>query len=154
MNWRKGSLRLSSNLRSYAGCAASNKLVLQVPLIFFNTGAVPIVIENLRIKFEELPEDNKYLFFNAVSKSLASDEGRAFAKPFAVKSNDVVELVCEFQKENTSFKFEAKNYTFDMEMLEGCKAKWSTLKKYNLYIAENDLKTINSSYIAHDNQKI
>ena len=153
MNWRRGKIRLGSNLRSYAACASPNRLLIELPLIFFNTGAVPLVVENLRLYFPKITEENKYLFFNAVVAKLGTDENRCFAKPFSIHAGDVLEVICEFQNTSTSFKFEESDYEFEIHALLGHKEEWGTLKKYTINVRGNDLNTLNGRLITHDNQK-
>ena len=152
MNWRKGMIKLGSNLRSYAACATQKKLLIEVPLIFFNNGAVPLVIENLRLFFPKIPEKDKYLFFNATVSKLGTDDGRGFAKPFSVRGGDVIELICEFQNPSTSFAFEKDSYPFEIQALLGHEGDWVTLNKYVLNVRENQIKTLNERLITHDNQ--
>jgi len=154
MNWRKGEIRLGLNLRSYAACTSPNKLLIELPLIFFNTGAVPLVVENLRLHFPKIIEKNKYLFFNATVAKLGTDKDRGFAKPFSVHGGDVVEMICEFQNTSTSFEFEEGGYEFEIQALLGHKEKWITLKEYTINVSENELKSLNGKLITHDNQKI
>jgi|AntAceMinimDraft_16_1070373.scaffolds.fasta_scaffold09654_2 hypothetical protein len=154
MNWRKGKIRLGSNLRSYAARASQNKLLIELPLIFFNTGAVPLVVENLRLYFPKITEENKYLFFNATVVNLGTDEDRGFAKPFSIHGGDVMEMICEFQNTSTSFRFEEAEYEFKIQALLGHKEQWITLKKYIINARGNELKTLNERLITHDNQKM
>ena len=154
MNWRKGRIRLGSNLRSYAAYAGQNKLLIELPLIFFNTGAVPLVVENLRLHFPKITEENQYLFFNASVAKLGTDEDRGFAKPFSIHGGDVVEMICEFQNTSTSFKFEEGAYECKIQALLGHKDKWITLKEYTINTRGNELRTLNERLITHDNQKM
>lgn len=154
MNWRKGKICLGSNLRSYAARASQNKLLIELPLIFFNTGAVPLVVENLRLYFPKITEENKYLFFNATVAKLGTDEDRGFAKPFSIRGGDVMEMICEFQNTSTSFRFEKGEYEFKIQALLGHKEQWITLKEYTINARGNELKTLNERLITHDNQKM
>jgi hypothetical protein len=156
MNWRKGKIRLGSNLRSCAACASQNNLLIELPLIFFNTGAVPLVVENLRLHFPNITEENKCLFFNATVAKLGTDEDRGFAKPFSVRGGDVLEMICEFQNTSTSFKFEEGGYKFKIQTLllgHEHKEKWITLREYTINACGNEWKTLNHRLITHDNQK-
>lgn len=154
MNWRKGTIRLGSNLRSYAACASQNRLLIELPLIFFNTGAVPLVVENLRLHLPKITEENKYLFFNATVAKLGTDEDRGFAKPFSIRGGDVLEIICEFQNTSTSFKFEEGEYEFKIQALLGHKEDWLTLREYTINARGDELKTLNEKLITHDNQKM
>ena len=154
MNWRRGEIRLGSNLRSYAACASNNKLRIDLPLIFFNSGAVPLVVENLRLYFPKISEDDKYLSFTATVAKLGTDEGRAFARPFSIHGGDVVEMICEFHSTKTSFKFQEGEYKFEIQSLLGHKKEWETLNEYTIHVCANAIQTLNSALITHDNQKM
>lgn len=153
MNWRKGKILLNSNLRTYAACAKGNRLIIELPLIIHNTGAVPIVIENMRLYFPAIKEDKKYLFFNATVSKLGTDENRAFAKPFSISSGNVLELICEFQNTSTSFCFQKDDYNFEVQLLLGNTDNWKSIKTYTIHVHNHDVTTLNERFITHDNQK-
>jgi len=56
MNWRRGHLKVS-NVRTYAAHSSNGKVLVELPLIFYNTGALPILIENLRLNISSEGED-------------------------------------------------------------------------------------------------
>lgn len=152
MHWRKGKIKIGSNLRTYAACASNNKLMLEIPLIFFNTGPIPLVVENLRLYFPEIKESNKYLFFNATVEKIGTDKGRAFATPFCVPGGGIVSLICEFQNTETSFQFSSNTCSFSVEVLRGFSNKWVKLREFSINPNQKDLETLNNAFITHDNQ--
>lgn len=152
MNWRRGAIHLPRVLRSYSGCATGAKVLLDIPLVMFNSGAVPIVVENLRIRLRGSESNEERLFFNAVMLKLASDQGRAFARPFAVSGGGVTEFVAEFQSKGTSFEFREGEYWIAIDARVGHQDGWLELEDYRLVVQADDLKTLNSARIAHDNQ--
>ena len=93
MNWRPGSLTVG-NIRTYAAHAGSGKLLLAFPCIFFNPGALPTLVQNLRIVLPDHGGEEAPLFFNATVDELGRDTGRKFATSFAVRGGNVVELIC------------------------------------------------------------
>lgn len=153
MNWRKGKIELSSNLRTYAACANGNKLLIELPLILHNTGAIPLVVENMRLHLPAIKENEKHLFFNATVSKLGTDTDRAFAKPFSIHGGNVIELICEFQNTSTKFCFEEGDYNFEVQALLGNAGKWKTIKTYTIHVHGSDLQTLNDRLITHDNQK-
>src|SRR4030065_2147483 len=116
MNWRKGSLKIS-NIRTYAAVSSQNKLLIELPIIFFNPGALPVLVDNLRLIFPDRGGPHTALFFNATVEKLGTDEGRAFATPFAVHKGQALLKICEFQRPRSGFVFEPQNYEITIEAL-------------------------------------
>jgi hypothetical protein len=67
---------------------------LRFPLAFFNDGAVPLLVTDLRIDISEV---GRFPWVTTRSKLRpSSDDEHAFATPFAVGGRDTKELVVEF----------------------------------------------------------
>jgi hypothetical protein len=71
----------------------SGKIIMELPLVFFNQGATPIIVHSLRLHIEG---GGKPLVFNAVVDKIGTDEGRRFAAQFPVRQQEAVVLICEF----------------------------------------------------------
>lgn len=150
MNWRKGCLKVG-NIRTYAAVSASNKLVIELPILFFNSGALPIIVENLRLTFPDRGGSYSALYFNATVEKLATDQERAFATPFAVDKGQALIKICEFQRLRSGFEFKAGEYDIAIEALLNGASEWIVIKKFNLQVRESQIKALNSIFIAHDN---
>jgi len=83
MNWRRGKLYISRLKHCNVFCSES-KLYLEFPIVFFNSGALAIVVESLRLKFKHERQDSPAIHFNAIRLKFGSDEGRHFAVPFPI----------------------------------------------------------------------
>lgn len=151
MNWRKGSL-ITGNIRTYAAVSSGNTLLIELPLIFFNPGAMPILVENLRLVFPDYGGEATSLFFNATVEKLSKDEGRTFATPFPVHGGKAMLRICEFQRLRSGFTFEAQNYALELQALLDGVASWKTIKKFELKVKESQLKTLNSALVVQDNE--
>lgn len=84
---------------------SSPRVILRLPLVFFNDGAVPIVIQNIQLVFpDSSSEGNLHPFrFWATTERLTTKEdegktdiGRRLAYQFPVKGREAVAKICEF----------------------------------------------------------
>jgi len=116
MNWRKGSLEIG-NIRTYAAVSSINELLIEIPIIFFNPGALPVLTENLRLTFPDRGGPHTALHFNATVDKLGTEDGRAFATPFAVHKGQALLKICEFQRTRSGFQFEVQDYEIQIEAL-------------------------------------
>lgn len=151
MNWRKGNLKLG-NIRTYAAVAQGNKLIIELPIIFFNSGALPVLVENLRLIFPERGAESTALYFNAIVEKLATDQGRAFATPFAVHPGTAQLKICEFQRLRSGFAFSKGSYEICIQCLTSHEKNWKTIKRFHLKVREKQVEALNSIFTAHDNE--
>jgi hypothetical protein len=151
MNWRRGTLEIS-NIRTYAAVSTTNKLLIELPIIFFNPGALPVLVENLRLTFPDLGGPHTALHFNATVQKLGTDEGRAFATPFAVHKGQALLTICEFQRLRSGFEFKPQNYETAIEAMLGGNAEWKVIKTFQLKVRESQVKALNSVLVVHDNE--
>ena len=149
MNWRTGRLRVGMP-RSYAAFASANSLILEFPLVFFNDGPTPIVVENLRVIIldEALA---KPLSFTATVGKLGTDQNRALATQFPVKGREALLLICEFQRRSGNFTFEARGYKIDLQARLGGDGQWQSICRFPLDVTSQDLPALDQQFIAHDN---
>ncbi len=88
--------------RSYAVAAThgdSEKLQLRLPLVLYNDGATPIVVEQLRVAMlPEVAEDPSFTL-QAIHPALyGSNDNRQFATAFSVPGRTTLERTFEFQR--------------------------------------------------------
>ena len=118
--------------------------------MFFNYGATPVLVENLRLRLDGGGEP---LAFNAVADWMGSDVGRRFATQFPVRQREAVALVCQFQREGGGLLFEARRYAVTLEGLWGRRKRWRRLVGFDLNVTGADLPSINKQLIVRDNWK-
>jgi len=145
MNWRKGKLKVSY-LKHYGVDNSANKLLIELPLVFFNIGALPVVVESLRLILLDKNSKQIFLHFNAIRTELMKDEGRYFATPFSINRGDSKKLVCEFQKNPSEFSFEIGDYKLLLEGKLYSKNKWIVLRKFIITIPQNKLESLRTKY--------
>lgn len=106
---------VGNQILSYAACSSEDLdlLVIKLPLVFYNDGATPIIINNL--KLIQLSENNKDpIEFVATSKNIENDEERKFATNFYIPGRQVKRLICEFQRRPRHLNFEEKKCVFEL----------------------------------------
>ena len=151
MNWRRGDI-LIGDPRTFAACSSGALFIMEFPLVFYNAGPRPILIENLRLIFPHEGESSEPLFFNAVVKKLGKDEGREFATQFPLDGNTAIRKICEFQRRPANFVFEAREYKVELQASLNDRKEWETLKTFSLNIRPESVETLNSNtFITHEN---
>jgi hypothetical protein len=159
MNWRRGKLRVGAP-RSFAFHNGLEKFVVRFPLVFFNAGAVPIVVENLRLVFREHP--NRPLRFIATLKSIQLTSERTMATQFPVRSREAILLVCEFQRESEGGSFaivlEERNYDVELQARldtgERRSSEWARLINFQLRLDASIIEAGMSKMLIFDNMAV
>ena len=145
MNWRKGRLKVSL-VKHFAIHNSEKKLYIELPLVFFNTGAMPVIVESLRLFLIDRTGANKKLHFNAIRKELMESDGRYFATPFSVNKGDSKKIVCEFQKNPSEFTITNTTYTLMLEAKLYKSNKWEKIKTLYISIPKERLENIKTKY--------
>ena len=148
MNWRRGTLRVTSPA-TYAAFVSPEKLLVEFPFVLYNTGAIPIVVDDLRLQLPDL--SGPPLGFNATVDKIGTDQERAFAIAFAVHGREAKTVICEFQRNPGVAQFRKGDYRIVLEARLDGQTIWTTLHSFPLRITEQALKTIHHGLIVHDN---
>lgn len=162
MNWRPGKLKIGT-IRAFAAGKASegntdnkNVVVITLPLILWNSGASPLIVDDLRL----IPKNNNdapQLIFQAVDDKLTSSalekEGRIirnyFFLPVLIKPNEIIQANFVFQARDTDFDFQAQLYELSLEAKLSPKNDWKKLRQINLDFtrtSEMELFNLNALY--------
>lgn len=150
MNWRRGRIHVGPP-KSYVTMGSQDaKLTMKLPLVFFNSGAIPIVIQDLQLVFvgEKSPDP---LVFTATSPMLEKSEGRALAFQFPVRGREAASLICEFQRVPGNLLFDQQTYRLDLEAKLDKATKWKQIASFELHVSEKAMQFINRNSIAHNN---
>lgn len=149
MNWRKGKLHVGRPRSCAAVGATSGKMTVEVPLIFFNDGALPIVIQDLRLSFVK-GQLGPLLRFVATSKTLGTFDERSFATQLAVNGREAIHKNCEFTREPGQLDFQVGTYDFKVEAQLDSKDSWEQLCVFTLNVEEKHLPAINKNYLVYN----
>lgn len=96
MNWRRGNL-IVGEPRSYAAKGSQDDyLSIAIPLVFYNDGVAPIIVQNLRLLLNE--EADAPLSFIATFENLLGGE-RWLATQLPIRGREAIKLVCEFKRQ-------------------------------------------------------
>jgi len=150
MNWRKGTLHVGIP-RTYAAFAQKDgKMVLEFPLIFFNSGPIPVFVHNLRVVFQDEKPQRPLTFIATVNK-LGKDEGRSFATQFPVRGREAILLICEFHRTPGGIELHEGSYPLELQAILGNGSKWKRICRFPLNVSNRSAQLINKQFIVHDN---
>jgi hypothetical protein len=154
MNWHKGKIEVSTP-RTYAAIShpTENFLLIRLPLVFYNTGAATIIVQNLRLTLKQEDIKSPILYFNHIASEIDTPTQVTWARQFPVEGRKAVSIICEFlRKPKNNYNFHAGNCTAIIEGKFDNDANWKIVCKFIIPISENNLRTLNSNQIiAYDN---
>lgn len=151
-HWRTGNLRVGE-LRTYQAVADAAAMILIAPLVFFNDGPTPIIVNNLRLRFLHEPDAAPLAFQATVTLFNYEIESadRIFATPFPVSGREAVLKICEFQRKPPGWEFEAMEYRLALDAKIGIPAKWKQVASFPLVVNEESAKTMKTDLLIRDN---
>jgi len=153
MNWRVGKLQVSGP-RTYGAARTDETLLFRFPLVFFNDGPTPIVVQNLRVVFVGEPERHPLTFMATLEKlSFDPDQKRSMATPFPVRGREAFLLIYEFQGDEGGPEFEVKTYPIELRAKLNNNKDWRTIHEFPLNVGEKQVLSINGAGLRlHDNE--
>lgn len=156
MNWRRGKLRVGNIQHFAAGKSLEgnadekNVVVIKLPLILFNTGARPLVVESFRLVPKSIASLS-VLFFERVDDRLimtSLDDQQIkndyFFLPVLIKANEVVKDNFVFEARDSSFDFTQSRYMFNLEAQIAGRRGWRKVKAIELdFTKATDIELFN-----------
>ncbi|MFF0760599.1 hypothetical protein ACFYWH_11215 [Streptomyces sp. NPDC003737] len=149
LNARQGKLK-SYEPHSFAGVATQQLTVVRLPLVFYNTGPKPIVVQNLQLRFPDEPDSLLPLPWRNSWAQLrpVSEDHAAMPAVFAVEGRKAEQLFIEFGAPFPGFIPQARDYTIALEATLGHRKGWRPLLTFTLRMS-NMISP--SQYITYSN---
>lgn len=140
LNARRGRL-IPFEPHTYAAAVTLGRVRLRLPLVLYNTGAIPIIVQNLRLRFPGESDSAKPLAWVASRSQIKPelDEGHGFAAVFSVAGRTAHQMFPEFDAPSLGFTLEARDYPARIEAKLGHKKEWQPLLKF----------TFRAGHVAH-----
>jgi hypothetical protein len=132
LNVRRGRLKCFEP-HSFAAYISQDRIRIRFPLVFHNTGAVPIVIQNLRLRFldESRSAPLPWVASRAHIKPGDRDD-HAFPAVFSVAGRTTDQTFQEFGAPSLGFILGAKDYRVRLEAKLGHRKKWRRILDFTL----------------------
>jgi hypothetical protein len=153
MNWRPGKLEVTTP-RSFAlGRAAGREvLFVRIPMVFINSGARPLLVQNLRLIIQSIEEQDRPFEFNSVATSLDFNAPTTLATQFPLKSREALLQFGDFVRRPGTTVFHAGSHTAEIHILLGQSTAWRLWTQFQLIIPKDSVAEANTAdYIAFDN---
>ncbi|MET7664634.1 hypothetical protein ACWGDS_48540 [Streptomyces sp. NPDC055059] len=136
INARRGHLK-SWEPRSFAAIAHRSMARLRLPLVLHNTGAKPIVVQDLRLTFPDEPASHLPLLWMSSPSRLrpGPDEEPELPAGFAVGGREAQQLFIEFEAPFSGFVLEHRDYKVQLQIRVGHRKGWRPLLTFTLWAA-------------------
>ncbi|MFF3274847.1 hypothetical protein ACFYWU_28560 [Streptomyces chrestomyceticus] len=133
LNARQGRLK-AYEPHSFAAAVTSEKTLIRVPLILFNTGPKPIVVQNFRLVIQEGFADPLFLDWKTTRDRLRPERGDDPRLPsvFVVDGRSAIQLFIEFGTSFPNFIPERREYSVAIEYKLGHRKGWGKLLTFSL----------------------
>lgn len=147
MTWRVGRLEVSPPT-TYAGSTQQDKLILLFPLVVYNSGPVPYVVRDLRLRFKDEPPDGLPLNFERVRSGISPSHADLvdLSAAFPVPGNTALRLFCEFQRGPVGREMGVGRHALVIEALTDKWAGWQVLVEFDLHVDETAAAGLPTSF--------
>jgi hypothetical protein len=134
LNARQGRLRCYEPHTFAAAVQGAVTLFLRFPLVLRNTGAAPIVVQDLRLKFPDEPNALLPLPWRTTRSQIKpdSDDGHQFPAVFALPGRAAERFFIEFGGPFPGLVLAARDYRVVIEVRVGHRKGWHTLLDFTL----------------------
>lgn len=136
INARQGHLK-SWEPRSFAAVVHCSMARLRLPLVLHNTGAKPIVVQDLRLSFPDEPASHLPLLWMSSPSRLqpGPEDETKLPAGFAVAGREAQQLIVEFEAPFSGFVPEPRDYKVHLEARVGHRRGWRILLTFTLRAA-------------------
>ncbi|MEV6654507.1 hypothetical protein [Streptomyces sp. NPDC051219] len=133
LNARQGCLR-SWQPHSFAAIVHGSVVRLRLPLVLHNTGAKPIVVQDLRLTFPDEPASHLPLLWTSSPSRLqpGPDEEPELPTGFVVAGRQAQQLFIEFEAPFSGLVPKARDYKVRIQVRVGHRKGWRSLLTFTL----------------------
>lgn len=152
LNARRGRLK-SYEPQSFAACRTPDKLRLLFPLVLYNRGATPIVVQDMRLTFPEESHWKAPLPWTTTRSQLPpSSDGWTFPAVFSIAGRTAQQMFIEFGGPFPIVTPLARDYRIRIEVKVVHRKRWIQLVTFTLRAAHvtDPERYITYSNSAHD----
>ena len=153
MNQRVGRLTVPGAPASYAGTTQNGRLILLFPFVFYNSGPVPYVIRDLRLRFAD-EHDGIPLSFQRVCGGISPSPSNLedLSAAFPVRGNEAVRMFCEFERTPVDRAMKAGRHPLLLEALTDKADEWRRLLVFDLNVDANAEEVMPTNFISFSNR--
>ncbi|MFE5028645.1 hypothetical protein ACFRAO_36470 [Streptomyces sp. NPDC056656] len=133
INARQGRLE-TWEPQSFAAICHGSMTRLRLPLVFHNTGAKPIVVQDLMLTFPDEPASHLPLLWTSSPSRLqpGPDEEQELPAGFVVAGRQAQQLFIEFEAPFSGLVPEARDYKVRIQVRVGHRRGWRSLLTFTL----------------------
>jgi hypothetical protein len=152
MHWHRGKLQLNEP-PWFAAYGSTEKQILSLPFVFFNTGAKTLVVEKLRLVQPEEYQAQAFRFTAMRDRWVTEigNEPREWSRPFVVSGRQTVFKVFEFRRDSGSTTFTEGTMRFALEAKLMDRTQWQQLILFDVHISAFSMQMINTNYRSYLN---
>jgi hypothetical protein len=152
MNARIGHLIIVAP-RSYAITTQNDRLILLLPLVFYNSGPVAYVVRDLRVRFSDEPTEVA-LAFHRVRGGVSPSHHPTpeLSAAFPVAGRAAVRMFCEFERRPVGRSIAAGAHPLLVEGLTDKAGGWRELVAFDLNVSTNAEVGMGSQFISYLNR--
>jgi hypothetical protein len=150
---RTGRLTVPGAPASYAATTQNGRLILLFPFVFYNSGPVPYVVRDLRLRFRDEPDDPP-LSFQRVRSGISPSPSNLeeLSAAFPVRGNEAVRMFCEFERTPVGRAMKVGRHPLLLEALTDKSDDWRQLLVFDLNVDANAEDTMPKVFISFSNR--
>jgi hypothetical protein len=147
INARRGRLKCFEP-RSFAALIKADEAILRFPLVFHNTGAGPIVIQDIRLQLPREPEHINPFAWRASRSQIqpVNNEPGELPASFAIAGRVAEQTFIEFAGMFPSVSPEPRDYIVSVEAMLGHRRGWRELMSFVLHAGHIRVPDRNVAY--------
>ncbi|MER7739873.1 hypothetical protein ABTX34_16425 [Streptomyces sp. NPDC096538] len=150
LNARQGVLK-SYTPHSFAAAITPTKTLIRIPLVIFNTGPKPVIVQNLRLTLSTSSQGKATLPWSTTRDRIRPEPNDDPRLPsvFVVSGRSAIQAFIEFSTPFPNFVPEHREYQATIECKLGHKKDWSNLLTFPIQLGNI---TNPGTYIAYSNE--